>query len=129
MKAAHIGNRRIIKASIPVSTGTLSIGALLLQYRSVPPCSITCILTITWLKLFWAYCVAYNGIVQDSPVTSAITDPSPGDEIEGPVNTILVKGYAWAGSGKGIIRVDVTADGGKSWVSADLKKVPQQWSR
>ena len=67
--------------------------------------------------------------IQDSPITSAIVSPMPGDEIEGPTDEVTVKGYAWAGGGKGVIRVDVTADGGKNWVSADLKHVPQRWSR
>jgi sulfite oxidase len=38
---------------------------------------------------------------------------------------IVVKGYAWSGGGKGIIRVDVSADGGKNWQSAALKVRPQ----
>lgn len=37
-----------------------------------------------------------------------------------------VKGYAWSGGGQGIIRVDVSADGGKTWQDAELKKVPQK---
>ena len=37
-----------------------------------------------------------------------------------------VKGYAWSGGGQGIIRVDVSADGGKTWHDAELKKVPQK---
>jgi hypothetical protein len=37
-----------------------------------------------------------------------------------------VKGYAWSGGGQGIIRVDVSADGGKTWHTAELKKVPQK---
>ena len=67
--------------------------------------------------------------LQDVPITSAITEPKPGQEIEGPTDEVTVKGYAWAGGGKGVVRVDVTADGGKSWVSAHLQHVPQRWSR
>lgn len=37
-----------------------------------------------------------------------------------------VKGYAWSGGGQGIIRVDVSADGGKTWHTAELQKVPQK---
>jgi len=37
-----------------------------------------------------------------------------------------VKGYAWSGGGQGIIRVDVSADGGKTWHTANLQKVPQK---
>ena len=32
----------------------------------------------------------------------------------------LLTGYAWSGGGKKIIRVDVTADQGKTWHTADL---------
>lgn len=37
-----------------------------------------------------------------------------------------VKGYAWSGGGQGIIRVDVSADGGTTWHTAQLHKVPQK---
>jgi hypothetical protein len=37
-----------------------------------------------------------------------------------------VKGYAWSGGGQGIIRVDVSADGGETWHTAELQKVPQK---
>ena len=40
-----------------------------------------------------------------------------------------VKGYAWSGGGQGIIRVDVSVDGGKTWHVAQLKKVPQRAGR
>lgn len=33
---------------------------------------------------------------------------------------IFVTGYAWSGGGRKIIRVDVTADQGKTWHIADL---------
>lgn len=41
-------------------------------------------------------------------------------------NCDAVKGYAWSGGGQGIIRVDVSADGGKTWHDAQLQKVPQK---
>ena len=34
---------------------------------------------------------------------------------------VTLKGYAWSGGGRGIIRVDVSADGGKTWHEATLK--------
>lgn len=32
-----------------------------------------------------------------------------------------MRGYAWSGGGRGIIRVDVSADGGATWHVAQLK--------
>ena len=40
-----------------------------------------------------------------------------------------VKGYAFSGNGQGIIRVDVSIDDGKTWVSADLQKPGQEPGR
>lgn len=33
-----------------------------------------------------------------------------------------VSGWAWAGGGRNIVRVDITGDDGKSWASAELKE-------
>lgn len=57
--------------------------------------------------------------VQEMPVTSAITVPQAGAVLEaGSVQT--VRGYAYSGGGRGIVRVDVSADGGETWSSASL---------
>ena len=48
-------------------------------------------------------------------MVSAITDPMEGDVIEGDDDVIEVKGYAWSGGGRDIIRVEVSTDGGESW--------------
>jgi len=32
-----------------------------------------------------------------------------------------IKGYAWSGGGRGIVRVDVSVDGGHKWYTSDLK--------
>ena len=37
-----------------------------------------------------------------------------------------MKGYAWSGGGRGIVRVDVSTDGGKTWHSAELQPPPNQ---
>jgi hypothetical protein len=46
---------------------------------------------------------------------SVITSPEKGrtSKIDG--GAVEVKGWAWSGGGRGIVRVDVTADGGKTW--------------
>lgn len=35
-------------------------------------------------------------------------------------------GYAWSGGGRGIIRVEVSTDNGKTWQSAELEQDPEQ---
>jgi len=59
--------------------------------------------------------------IQDLPVQSAITEPCPGAKVE-PGDTVTVKGYAWSGGGRGIVRVDVSLDGGKTWHQANLSE-------
>lgn len=38
-----------------------------------------------------------------------------------PEKKIKVSGYAWSGGGRKIVRVDVSADGGATWLTADLE--------
>eukprot|EP00929_Paragymnodinium_shiwhaense_P009329 TRINITY_DN11345_c0_g1_i1.p1 TRINITY_DN11345_c0_g1~~TRINITY_DN11345_c0_g1_i1.p1 ORF type:complete len:639 (-),score=134.90 TRINITY_DN11345_c0_g1_i1:350-2266(-) len=56
--------------------------------------------------------------IQEMPVTSSIVMPKCGSSTE--LDDIEVKGWAWSGGGRGIIRVDVSVDDGKNWVTADL---------
>lgn len=63
--------------------------------------------------------------IQDLPVQSAITIPSPGAVLDPDSDEVTVKGYAWAGGGRGIVRVDVSTDGGNTWHTADLNRLPQ----
>lgn len=59
--------------------------------------------------------------IQEMPVTSAICVPqNMGKVVVNKNGAITVKGYAWSGGGKKIIRVDVTKDQGKSWLTANL---------
>lgn len=55
--------------------------------------------------------------IQEMPVVSAIckheVDPASGE--------VSMSGYAWSGDGKAIVRVDVSADGGKTWCAAVLR--------
>lgn len=53
-------------------------------------------------------------------VKSVITSPSPGLAL-GPPGLYQVSGIAWSGAGK-IRRVEVSADGGKSWADAALDR-------
>ncbi len=51
-------------------------------------------------------------------VKSVITSPSPGFKLQGP-GLYPISGMAWSGGGK-IRRVDVSADGGRTWTQALL---------
>lgn len=51
-------------------------------------------------------------------VKSVITSPSPGLELRGP-GVYQISGLAWSGSGS-IRKVEVSADGGRSWTEAAL---------
>ncbi|XP_011871079.1 PREDICTED: sulfite oxidase-like [Vollenhovia emeryi] len=58
--------------------------------------------------------------IQEMPVISAICDPQNSDVVEIKNGKIQVKGYAWSGGGRKIIRIDVTNDKGKTWHTADF---------
>ncbi|XP_017009831.2 sulfite oxidase, mitochondrial [Drosophila takahashii] len=67
--------------------------------------------------------------IQAMPVTSAICAPQSGarvkvDEDDGEEGGkyITVKGYAWSGGGRKIVRVDLTNDEGASWHVAELEQ-------
>lgn len=63
--------------------------------------------------------------LQEQPVQSAITYPAKDTVLSaGDIHTI--KGYAYSGGGRGIIRVDVSIDGGKTWKNAKLTEGSQQ---
>lgn len=51
--------------------------------------------------------------------------PDPGSQLT--AGTIEVAGYAYAGDNRGIARVDVSTDGGATWVQADLEAESGPW--
>jgi sulfane dehydrogenase subunit SoxC len=51
---------------------------------------------------------------------SLITSPSPGQKMKGP-DVYEIKGLAWSGRGK-VAKVEVSADGGKTWAEAALQE-------
>jgi sulfite oxidase len=68
--------------------------------------------------------------IQELPVQSAITQPVEGYEIAPDAKDISMKGFAWSGGGRGIVRVDVSADGGANWTTAELSPPEnQKWNR
>lgn len=64
--------------------------------------------------------------ITELPVQSQVSTPRPGEEVypePGPGGpSVEVSGYAWSGGGRGIARVDVSADGGKAWTVATLRR-------
>lgn len=63
--------------------------------------------------------------LQEQAVQSAVTVPAPNTPLIAGEYTTL-KGYAYSGGGRGIIRVDVSIDGGKTWMDASLEKGSEQ---
>lgn len=67
---------------------------------------------------------------------SAICSPAPNSTVDrGSITRfwhgsedeyVECAGYAWSGGGRGIIRVELTPDGGKTWYSAELEQSPDQ---
>lgn len=63
--------------------------------------------------------------IQETPVQSAITNIIPANGN----NKTTVQGFAFSGGGRRIVRVDVSADGGKTWRPATLQKDKAKGSR
>lgn len=57
----------------------------------------------------------------EMPVQSTIVIPKNGDKIRNDKDgNYTIKGYAWSGGGRNIIRVDISIDGGNNWEQARL---------
>lgn len=59
--------------------------------------------------------------IQELPITSVVCRPLEGEVLTPKDGKIHVKGYAWSGGGRKVVRVDVSADGGKNWMPAQLE--------
>jgi len=65
--------------------------------------------------------------VYETAVQAAVLSPLPecgDDAVDVPADEdaeVTVSGYAWSGGGRGVLRVDVSADGGETWQEADLR--------
>ncbi|XP_053311618.1 sulfite oxidase, mitochondrial [Spea bombifrons] len=65
--------------------------------------------------------------IQDLPIQSAITEPRPGQKVTlDSDGKLSVKGYAWSGGGREVVRVDVSLDEGKTWKVAELTGTAQK---
>lgn len=65
--------------------------------------------------------------IQEMPIQSAICSPSDGETVtlSKGQTTVPLRGYAYSGGGKMIVRVDVSCDAGKTWLTANLDDVPK----
>jgi len=61
----------------------------------------------------------FSGITTIARTTSETLNP--GDR-----TVVQVGGWAWAGGGRNIVRVDVTGDNGTTWATAELKQGSEQ---
>ncbi|KAA0708075.1 Sulfite oxidase, mitochondrial [Triplophysa tibetana] len=59
--------------------------------------------------------------IQELPIQSAITHPAEGMSVDSNAGEVTVKGYAWSGGGREVLRVDVSVDGGNTWHVAKLR--------
>uniref|UniRef100_A0A1I7VJP0 sulfite oxidase n=1 Tax=Loa loa TaxID=7209 RepID=A0A1I7VJP0_LOALO len=64
--------------------------------------------------------------IQDCPVQSAFCFPAAPTKIPRSNGQFDVMGYAWSGGGRGIVRVEVSMDGGETWQAAELIQDPEQ---
>lgn len=67
-----------------------------------------------------------SSAIQELPVTSAICTPADGAVIHESEEEFTVKGYAYSGGGKGIVRVDISIDEGKTWITSELQQTEEQ---
>eukprot|EP01062_Namystynia_karyoxenos_P057488 TRINITY_DN4855_c0_g1_i1.p2 TRINITY_DN4855_c0_g1~~TRINITY_DN4855_c0_g1_i1.p2 ORF type:complete len:484 (+),score=131.50 TRINITY_DN4855_c0_g1_i1:78-1529(+) len=58
--------------------------------------------------------------IMDMPVQSCILTPEDGDVLPDGAQTVSATGYAYSGGGRPIRRVDVSGDGGMTWMQATL---------
>lgn len=115
----HVGVRNVkwvakVKTSAEEAVGPWQRG---ISYKGMSP-------SVKSLRDFPEEELAKVQSIQEQPVTSMILQPKEGSTAE--LDDITVKGFAWSGGGRGIVRVDVTADGGKTWHTAELKEGSEQ---
>lgn len=63
--------------------------------------------------------------INELPINSAICEPAADAEV--PAGPLTIRGYAMA-TDRAIVRVDVSADGGKTWTQATLDGDVKPWS-
>lgn len=76
------------------------------DYRGFPP-------NVDWDNVDWDSMPS----IQELPVVSAIATARAED------GQLLVRGYAWSGGGRRVIRVDLTTDEGASWTQVATRQL------
>ena len=84
------------------------------DYRLVPPDATEA--TVDWERAI---------VIDEMPVNAAICSPARDGSV--PAGRVAVRGYATA-SARTITRVDVSADGGRTWRQAELRSSSSVWS-
>lgn len=64
--------------------------------------------------------------IQEYPVQCAICSPAPNTKVDRGDETVDISGYAWSGGGRGIIRIEVSVDGGETWNSVEMEQEEKQ---
>uniref|UniRef100_A0A6B2L3C7 sulfite oxidase n=2 Tax=Arcella intermedia TaxID=1963864 RepID=A0A6B2L3C7_9EUKA len=69
--------------------------------------------------------------IQELPVQSLITSPPPSAKrvVLDADGLLPIHGYAWSGGGRGIVRVDVSLDDGKTWEPATIHPNQQTYGK
>lgn len=65
-------------------------------------------------------------MLHDLPLNSVIWDPLPGARV--PAGSVTVRGWAMASGGEVIDRVEVSADGGGTWIPAEFTERGNRWT-
>mmetsp|Transcript_16638 Transcript_16638/g.35998 ORF Transcript_16638/g.35998 Transcript_16638/m.35998 type:complete len:572 (-) Transcript_16638:113-1828(-) len=81
--------------------------------------------SVDWDNVQWDSAPA----IQETPITAAVCEPESGAQISVADGEVTVRGYAWSGGGRDVIRVDLSLDGGKTWEATTLHKMPQKYNR
>lgn len=64
-------------------------------------------------------------VIQTLPVQSIICEPLEGQTLmANEEGKIMIRGVAWSGAGRGVCRVEVSADGGEVFTAAELLSAP-----
>eukprot|EP00039_Didymoeca_costata_P015873 m.275784 g.275784 ORF g.275784 m.275784 type:complete len:649 (+) comp16295_c0_seq2:1254-3200(+) len=65
-------------------------------------------------------------VIQTLPVQSIICSPAHLSTLPGDSEAVELRGVAWSGGGRGVCRVEVSIDGGKTFTSAKLQNRPHE---
>ena len=96
-----------------------------LSIGTPPDCKLVLSLTLAFLPFHWStgWWFKPDYIINDLNINSAVSRPWHDEVIPiGQNEPYTVKGYAYAGGGKKIIRVEISLDDGKSWRLAEIRR-------